>query len=105
MRPVHRVVIRSGDRARTLCVEPWGSEFTLAPGEELLIELTGDDPPSLDLEDDRVTCWGGGGSEIRVLRGTDELFSPVGVRVPHGPKGMSVRMFLARLGLWKPSGD
>jgi hypothetical protein len=101
-RPVHRLTIRSADRARILCLEPFGMELALAPDDELLIELTGVDPPSLDLEDDRVTCWSGVGSEIRVLRGPEELYSTHGHPVPGVPSGMSVRTFLDVLGLKKP---
>ena len=102
MRPVHHLVIRSIGRARTLCLEPYGMELALAPGDEILIELTGVDPPSLDVKDDRLTCWGGVGSEVRVLRDSEELYSTVGNPVPGVPDGMSVRAFMDVVGLKKP---
>ncbi|HWO21932.1 MAG TPA: hypothetical protein VNO30_24365 [Kofleriaceae bacterium] len=105
MRPVHRLMIRSVGRTRALCLEPYGMELALAPGDELLVELTGVDPPMLDVEDGRLTCWSGVGSELRVLRGPEELYSTVGNPVPGVPAGMSVREFLDVVGLKKSRDD
>ena len=74
-------------------------ELDLLADDELLIELTAMDPPSIELEGDRVTCWGGVGSEIRVLRGPVVLYSTVGRPVPDVPPQLSVREFMDVAGL------
>jgi hypothetical protein len=84
-----------------LCVEPYGMELLLPAGDELLIEVIGVDPPALDLDEHVITCWHGVGSEIRVLRGAEELYTTVGNPVPGVPPGMSVRGFLDVIGLKK----
>ena len=79
-RVVHRLTLRS-------------------PGSELAVELIGVDPPELDVETDHLTLWGGVGSELRILRAGQVVFSNEGNPVPQVPAGMSVRMFLRTMGL------
>ena len=102
MRPVHHLMIRSIDRERILVLEPSGMELPLAPHDQLLIESIGIVPPALEIERDRITCWSETGSEIRVLRGDEEIYSTVGNPVPGVPDGMSVQGFMEVLGLKDP---
>jgi hypothetical protein len=92
-RPIHRLVLRS-PCARHLLLEPSGMALALQADDEVVVELVGVDPPELDLHDDRITIWGGPGSEITVSRGGVEIYSTVGNPVPGVPDGKSVRDFL-----------
>ena len=70
-------------------LEPWGMPIDVAAGDEIIVEVTAADPPAFDAAS--FTLYAGGGAEIRVLRGEQELYSTFGNPVPATPPGMSVR--------------
>jgi hypothetical protein len=101
-RPVHRLTLRNRETKRDLFLEPWGMWIALAIDDEVTIELIGVDPPELEIERDQMTLWHGVGSEIRVLRAGEQIYSTVGIPVPDVPPSMSVQGFLGLVGAGKP---
>ena len=79
---------------RLLILEPWATEYALAPMESLTISLESDEPGSLEMEElDEVTMlYAWAGSIAKVYKGS-ELMDELD-RVPGIPEGTSIRTFL-----------
>lgn len=94
--------MRNPDRARALVLEPMGMVLELAVDDEIVIEVTADQPPELDDAAAAFTVFVGAGGVLRVTRGDDELYENFGRPVPDLPPSMSTRAFLQLVGLRSP---
>jgi hypothetical protein len=97
------IAVRNGrDTQVTLILEPWASEFVMAPGAvfELRAEGPEGDGLQIDYAPDHIVAWGWSGSVVEVWHNGERLTGP-SLPVPGVPPGMTVRGFLGTV-LGKP---
>jgi hypothetical protein len=84
--------------SQTLCLEPWGEAYAMAPGTTFDVVARGPQGDSLEIEvgDADIVVFGWPGSFITVLQDGVELGAGFGprTRVPGTPDGTSVAQFL-----------
>jgi hypothetical protein len=81
-------------------LEPWGEEFDLAAGEEIVVRLSGPEPavPEVDVAQESITVWAWSGSTVRLFQRDEEL--GVSPRWPVPDEGLAaVREIFRKAGL------
>jgi hypothetical protein len=93
-------------KALTLRIEPWGEEYTVAPGATVQILARGPAGDELDIRwgDDRVTVYGWPGSIVSVLRKGKDVSDASDARAarerttaPFLPEGMRMSEWMAAM--------
>ena len=88
---VKRVQVTStSSHAKELILEPWASEYPIAPGETLIVEAEGPAAYAiLEIDEDEqyFTVYAWDGSDARVLRADGSVLDDwTGIRVPEWQK-------------------
>ena len=83
-------VTNSSSHAKELILEPWASEYPIAPGETLIVEAEGPAAYAiLEIDEDEqyFTVYAWDGSDARVLRADGTVLDDwTGIRVPEWQK-------------------
>jgi hypothetical protein len=68
----------------TLCLEPWGEQYTMAPEATFTAVARGPEGDTLEVEfaDDRITVYGWPGSVVTLFHEGQEVGSGTSVRAP-----------------------
>jgi hypothetical protein len=92
---ISEAIVNEGEDVLVLIVEPWASEFSIAPGATFVVRAKSEVQGTLEVEREpaRVTCWAWPHSTVEVWSG-DRLIDSLDRPVPAVPEGSSVRRFL-----------
>ena len=91
-----RSIVNSGIKTKAVWLEPWATEYTLAPGEGLVVVGASEHDGQFEVVDygDKVGVYGWPGSNYQVLKDGKLIGEDIAFASDGPPSGMSIRDFI-----------
>ena len=101
MYSTRELISNNTSEAIEVVLEPWGMPLSLGPGQEFELIAESPHPGKLEIERDVfITAYAWSGATLKVYA-NGVLVQSQAIAVPEGPSGVSLRKFMASVGLNK----